>query len=154
MGMNEGGAPETPLIQALLAVDSPMVSRGWTASGQRGKGVKVDVSEVFSPPRVTEMAAQYGLKPGDAFDLTTGWDFDPKEDRERAEIDHRIARLHHVQQPAEPEWVVREKRRPILEPQGGISNLYVNFIKTRWPEEGGSFMNTLRQRARGKSGAY
>ena len=82
--MNEGVVPETPLIQALLAVKTPMVSRGDAPSGQRGKGPRVDISEVFSPPRVTEMAAKYGLKPGDAFDLTTGWDFDLNKDRERA----------------------------------------------------------------------
>ena len=44
----------------------------------------VDVSEVYSPPRVTTTASQYGLRPGEAMDLMTGYDFSKKEDRERA----------------------------------------------------------------------
>ena len=35
----------------------------------------VDVAEVFSPHRVTAQAEKFGLKAGDAWDLTTGWDF-------------------------------------------------------------------------------
>eukprot|EP00435_Cladocopium_sp_Y103_P020104 s1338_g4.t2 len=33
----------------------------------------VHVSEVFSPPRITKLAKQRGLKPGEAYDLLTGW---------------------------------------------------------------------------------
>ena len=39
------------------------------------KLLSVDVCEVFSPPRVGLEASKYGLQPGDAMDLTTGWDF-------------------------------------------------------------------------------
>ena len=40
----------------------------------------VDVSEVFSPPRVGKEALKFGLEVGDAMDLTTGWDLNkPRE---------------------------------------------------------------------------
>ena len=45
----------------------------------------VDVCEVFSPPRVGEEGKRYGLTPGDAMDLTTGWDFNLKSHRDTAE---------------------------------------------------------------------
>ena len=46
---------------------------------------KVDMCEVFSPPRVGVEAKKFGLKPGDSMDITTGWDFNKEEDRLRAE---------------------------------------------------------------------
>ena len=45
----------------------------------------VDVSEVFSPPRVCLEAAKFGLIAGDAMDLTTGWDFTRQDHRREAE---------------------------------------------------------------------
>ena len=45
----------------------------------------VDVCEVFSPPRVTAEAARFGMSAGDAMDLTTGWDFNIPEHRQKAE---------------------------------------------------------------------
>ena len=45
------------------------------------------VSEVYSPPRVTEEARkqpQYGILPGFALDLSNGWDFDRPEMRRKA----------------------------------------------------------------------
>ena len=45
----------------------------------------VDVCEVFSPPRVGKEAVKFGMKPGDAMDLTTGWDFNIAEHRRSAE---------------------------------------------------------------------
>ena len=50
-----------------------------------GKLLKVDVVEAYSPPRVTLEAKKYGLKPGEAWDLTNGWDFTQKDHREKAE---------------------------------------------------------------------
>ena len=90
--MDADGGQSSGLIGALLAVGNPMVSRGEAPSGHGGKGSVcdtkarqgVDVAELFSPPRVTEMARKYGLKPGEAFDLTTGWDFNQAQDRDRA----------------------------------------------------------------------
>ena len=51
---------------------------------------KNHVSEIYSPPRVTALAKQYGLKEGFALDLSVcdedgnPWDFDVPEMRERA----------------------------------------------------------------------
>ena len=45
----------------------------------------VDVVEAYSPPRVTLEANKFGLKPGEAWDLTTRWDFNRKEHQEKAE---------------------------------------------------------------------
>ena len=50
----------------------------------RSRPPLVDIAEVFSPPRVTEVAKMYGLTAGDAMDLTTGWDFDLQTHRDRA----------------------------------------------------------------------
>ena len=41
--------------------------------------------EVFSTPRVGPEARKYGLEPGEAMDLTTGWDFNLKSHQERLE---------------------------------------------------------------------
>ena len=45
----------------------------------------IDVCEVFSPPRVGRVARRYGVNPGDAMDLTTGWDFNLESHRKLAE---------------------------------------------------------------------
>ena len=37
--------------------------------------MKVDVAEMYSPPRVTEVAKRFKLKAGEAIDLSAGWDF-------------------------------------------------------------------------------
>eukprot|EP00973_Karenia_brevis_P017438 2393230-Karenia_brevis.AAC.1 len=47
--------------------------------------MQVDIAEVYSPARVTKEARKFGLKPGEAMDLTTGWDFRKVGDREKAE---------------------------------------------------------------------
>ena len=36
---------------------------------------EADIAEVYGPPRVTQIASKSGLKPGEAMDLTNGWDF-------------------------------------------------------------------------------
>ena len=41
----------------------------------------VDVSEVYSPPRVTVEAMKFGLKAGEAFDLTNGWDLSNEDEQ-------------------------------------------------------------------------
>ena len=47
----------------------------------------VDVVEVFSPPRFTAKASSFGLNPGYAVDLTTGWDLsDEKQVLELYEV--------------------------------------------------------------------
>eukprot|EP00973_Karenia_brevis_P085280 11836227-Karenia_brevis.AAC.1 len=57
--------------------------------------MSIDVAETYSPVRVTREARKFGLKPGEAMDLTTGWDFRNKEDRDAAEkyIDDKKPRL-------------------------------------------------------------
>ena len=42
------------------------------------------VVEVYSPPRVTARAKQYGFTPGGALDLSTGWDFRKKNHQQSA----------------------------------------------------------------------
>ena len=46
--------------------------------------MSVDIAEMYSPPRVTEEARNFGLNAGEAMDLTTGWDFSQEEHKERA----------------------------------------------------------------------
>ena len=57
-----------------LPMISPLVERLMT----------VDVTEMYSPPRVTTQATKFGLKSGEAFDLTTGWDFSQARHRNEA----------------------------------------------------------------------
>ena len=51
----------------------------------------VDVSEVYSPPRLTERARLHGLQPGMAMDLATGWDFSNSPQQQEA---LRLLRVH------------------------------------------------------------
>ena len=43
-----------------------------------------EIMEIYSPKRVAELAVKFGLVAGASLDLTNGYDFDGKEDRERA----------------------------------------------------------------------
>ena len=49
-----------------------------------GLKTTVDVSEVYSPPRVIQRAKLHGLRPGCALDLSTGWDFSKRSHRKAA----------------------------------------------------------------------
>ena len=42
------------------------------------------MTEVYSPVRVAEVAAKYGMRPGSSFDLTNGLDFTKEAHRARA----------------------------------------------------------------------
>ena len=44
----------------------------------------VDITEIYSPARVTQVCSRFGLEPGSAMDLHTGYDFDTQADRNRA----------------------------------------------------------------------
>ena len=46
--------------------------------------MSTDVSEVFSPERVTTVCKQYGLVPGEAMDIKNGYDFDLVSDQKKA----------------------------------------------------------------------
>ena len=48
------------------------------------KLASVDVSEMFSPERVTKVCEEFGLVPGQAMDLKNGFDFDRAADRNKA----------------------------------------------------------------------
>ena len=45
--------------------------------------MSTDVSEVFSPERVTTVCEQYGLVPGEAMDIKNGYDFDLVSDQKK-----------------------------------------------------------------------
>ena len=45
----------------------------------------LDITEVFSPERVTKISREHGLTAGLRMDLRTGWDFRKKADRQRAD---------------------------------------------------------------------
>lgn len=44
---------------------------------------QVQVSELYSPPRISKEAAKMGLKTGQSYDLATGWDLDKPGDRRK-----------------------------------------------------------------------
>ena len=44
----------------------------------------VDITEVFSPERVAQVARRYGLVAGTSFDLTNGWDFTLEDHKRKA----------------------------------------------------------------------
>ena len=44
--------------------------------------MSTDITEIFSPERVTPVCKEYGLQPGSAMDLTGGLDFDSAADRQ------------------------------------------------------------------------
>ena len=77
----EGEAIGEPLVQGETPADEhgyPMV-RGLTT-----RLPIVDLVEAYSPPRVPKEAMKYGLRPGDSWDLTEGWDFRLAAHREAA----------------------------------------------------------------------
>ena len=45
---------------------------------------RADISEIYSPPRVTSMADELGMQSGWALDLLNGWNFDKRKDRAAA----------------------------------------------------------------------
>ena len=44
----------------------------------------VDITEIYSPERVTQACRKQNLVPGSSLDLTTGWDFSLKDHRDKA----------------------------------------------------------------------
>ena len=82
----------TELIEALEAygVDAK-VKELQSVNFDDSEATQVDVSEVYSPPRVVALAHKFGLRPGFSLDITvddeTGkpWDFDDPGQRHKAE---------------------------------------------------------------------
>lgn len=99
----EGGHPDEPdaKYQEVDDDDDPagttgatQATSGATGSGSSGGGIggltgldgsgkDADVTELYSPERVTLMAPTYGLEPASAFDLTIGWDLSQSEVRKK-----------------------------------------------------------------------
>ena len=48
-----------------------------------GQLAVVDMSEIFSPERVTKLCKSYGFEPGQAMDIQNGYNFDHADDRKR-----------------------------------------------------------------------
>ena len=48
-----------------------------------------DIAEIYSPERVTAEAHKFGLRPGEALDLVTGWDFNRQAHREAAKSTYK-----------------------------------------------------------------
>lgn len=66
-------------------VEAPSDEYGFPMIGQLEKKLlAADVTDIFSPPRVTVEARQFGLKAEEAWDLTHGWDFNKVEHQEAA----------------------------------------------------------------------
>ncbi len=64
-----------------LAIDDTTRTQMYAIAAQLIAGV--DVTEIYSPRRVVEVAEEMGLRGGLSLDLTTGWDFDREEDRDK-----------------------------------------------------------------------
>ena len=75
---NTGEAEERPPTRMRIE-DNPMYTD--ITEGM----LHIDVAEVYSQPRVMAQVRRFQLRPGEAMDITTGWDFRRKEDRQRAE---------------------------------------------------------------------
>ena len=65
-------------------LEACLASVGASREGDRTDLAQVDVTDVYSPPRVNLEADKFGLTPGDSMDLRTGFDFSKKADHERA----------------------------------------------------------------------
>ena len=44
----------------------------------------VDIMEIYSPPRVTEVCRKYSLEPGESLNLETRWDLSDRGEQRRA----------------------------------------------------------------------
>ena len=120
------------------------VGAAWSGAGI-SHPVQADVSEIYSPPRVTVMAAKTGLNAGSAMDLRTGYDFSKKEDQERARqqikeerprllVGSPECRMFSTQQQLSP-WTI-EKARKLLDAKAHmkfVCDLYREQIEEgRW----------------------
>lgn len=78
------------LHKILEKLSSEMIEKECYDESSHDSKAKVDVSEVYFPPRLTRYATRYGLKVGSALDLNTqdddgrNWDFSLHEMRSRA----------------------------------------------------------------------
>ena len=74
-----GSSPGVVADRESKVPPGPGGTDGDAGAGLEKKQVnKVDVMEIYSPPRITVHARKHGLEPGDALDLVTGYDFNRK----------------------------------------------------------------------------
>ena len=95
----------------------------------------VDVSEVYSPPRLTERARRHGLRPGTAMDLATGWDFAvPQQRREALRLlrEHQPA-LIMLCPPCGPFSTMRRLSNPLRIEPGQDANSRRPWVHFRAP---------------------
>ena len=64
---------------------APRMKMSTSQDTPKGLINQLHVVEMYSPPRVTLEARKFGLKAGEALDLTNGWDFTRRYHQERAE---------------------------------------------------------------------
>ena len=77
----DGGSQEVCQSEPVCCnLDGFLASGGDHRRGDNTKLAQVDVAEVHSPPRVTLEAQKFSLRPGEAMDLRTGFDFNKLED--------------------------------------------------------------------------
>ena len=72
---------ESALQKVLKAIEEVEIHTNFIKALEKAR---VDVAEFYSPPRVTTMGKSYGLRPGEAMDLTNGWDFTLERHRDAA----------------------------------------------------------------------
>ena len=95
LGGGDAGSGSGPASSSLGAVAGPGDEESGSGTGPDSDSpgstelvdrfCSIDVCEVFSPPRVGRAARRHGITPGDAMDLTTGWDFNLESHRKMAE---------------------------------------------------------------------
>lgn len=83
-GGADHGPQENPQAQAPDAERQQQLQE--VADDQEGHRIDIggmDIAEIYSPRRVTNMA-DFGLNPGDALNIKTGWDFSKAQVRRQA----------------------------------------------------------------------
>ena len=68
---------------------------GCLALADAARPTTTDVTEIYSPARITKEAPKHRLQPGLAMDLLTGWNFNMPEDRHAAWT--LVSRFHQPQ---------------------------------------------------------
>ena len=92
----------------------------------------VDVVELFSPPRVTKVAKELGLRAGLAMDLTNGWDFSIEKHKQAAEKYIKLVKP----------WIV------IGSPECRMFSQMQNLAKKYWNEDKEKMMNEAKEHIR------
>ena len=85
-GRSPNGGADGLAVGGQVTVEDPNAggADGAAGGGRNPQVNSIDVMEIYSPPRVTVQASKHGLRAGEALDLITGFDFNKKEDRDRA----------------------------------------------------------------------